>query len=94
MNTSRWDERIDRAKDLAMAHPSASEVLLYYERILGFQKSFILTLNRRVAMGRRLARPGRCAMSWIYLFCCQSFLNSSRSLRAWPLPRWLDPQPN
>jgi FdhE protein len=34
-----WDQRIERAHELAAAHPFAAEGLRFYERIAGFQKS-------------------------------------------------------
>jgi len=37
--TKKWDQRIDRARELAAAHSFAGEALRFYERIAGFQKS-------------------------------------------------------
>lgn len=41
MNRSfaKWDRRIERANELAAAHPYAAEGLRFYARIAGFQKS-------------------------------------------------------
>ena len=41
MNRSpaKWDRRIERANELAAAHPFAAEALRFYARIAGFQKS-------------------------------------------------------
>lgn len=36
---AKWDQRIQRAAELAAAHPYAAEGLRFYERIAGFQKS-------------------------------------------------------
>jgi formate dehydrogenase accessory protein FdhE len=58
MNTSRWDERIHRAKDLAMAHPSASEVLRFYERIVGLQKSLYSDIESACGSGKEARAPG------------------------------------
>src|SRR5207237_2883649 len=58
MNTSRWDERIDRAKELASAHPSASEVLRYYERIVGFQKSLYSDIESACGHGKEVRTAG------------------------------------
>jgi FdhE protein len=38
MKRSKWDQRIQRADELAAAHPFAAEVLQFYTRIVGFQK--------------------------------------------------------
>jgi len=35
----KWDQRIERAHELAAAHPFAAEGLRFYERIASFQKS-------------------------------------------------------
>jgi formate dehydrogenase accessory protein FdhE len=51
MNTSRWDKRINRAKDLEMQYPSASEALCFYERIVSFQKGLYSTIES--ACGQR-----------------------------------------
>ena len=37
---AKWDQRIERARELATAHPFAAEGLRFYERIASFQKSF------------------------------------------------------
>jgi formate dehydrogenase accessory protein FdhE len=58
MNTSRWDERIHRAKDMAMAHPSASEVLRFYERIVRFQKSLYSDIELACGQGKEARAPG------------------------------------
>ena len=58
MNTSRWDERIHRARDLAMAHPSASEVLRFYERIAGFQKGLYSDIESECGHGKEARAPG------------------------------------
>jgi len=36
---AKWDQKIQRAAELAAAHPYAAEGLRFYERIAGFQKS-------------------------------------------------------
>jgi FdhE protein len=38
MKRSKWDQRMQRADELAAAHPFAAEVLQFYKRIAGFQK--------------------------------------------------------
>ena len=39
MKSGKWDARIARARELAAAHPSASEGLRFYGHIAQFQKS-------------------------------------------------------
>jgi FdhE protein len=39
MRPGIWDSRIERARELASAHPFASEGLRFYERLAGFQRS-------------------------------------------------------
>lgn len=39
MTRSKWDQRIERAQELAAIHPFAAEGLHFYERIASFQKS-------------------------------------------------------
>lgn len=47
MNRSpaKWDRRIERANELAAAHPFAAEALRFYARIAGFQKSLYADLK-------------------------------------------------
>lgn len=58
MNASRWDKRIYRAKELAMAHPSASEVLRFYERIAGFQKALYSDIESACGHAKEARAPG------------------------------------
>jgi formate dehydrogenase accessory protein FdhE len=58
MNTSRWDERIYRAKDLATAHPSASEVLRFFERILSSQRRLYSDIESACGQGEEARAPG------------------------------------
>ncbi|HTD23715.1 MAG TPA: formate dehydrogenase accessory protein FdhE [Terriglobales bacterium] len=39
MNRSKWERRIQRAEELASAHPFAAEVLQFYKHIAGFQQA-------------------------------------------------------
>src|SRR5437667_12767191 len=39
MNRSKWDQRIERAGELAAAHPFAAEVLQFYKRMAMFQQA-------------------------------------------------------
>lgn len=43
--TTKWDQRIARARELAAAHSFAGEALRFYERIAGFQKSLYIGLE-------------------------------------------------
>ncbi len=43
--TTKWDQRIKRASELAAAHPFAAEALRFYERIASFQKSLYAGLE-------------------------------------------------
>ena len=47
-----WSKRIERAIDLAGQHPSASEILAFYSRILEFQKTLYDGISTRSAPGR------------------------------------------
>ena len=58
MNTSKWDKRICRAKELAMAHPSASEVLRFYERIAGFQRALYSDIESACGHAKEPRDPG------------------------------------
>jgi FdhE protein len=39
MKKSKWDQRMQRADDLSVAHPFAAEVLRFYKHVAGFQKA-------------------------------------------------------
>jgi len=41
----KWDQRIERARELAAKHDFAAEALRFYERIAGFQKSLYAGLE-------------------------------------------------
>src|SRR5579872_2472369 len=58
MNTSKWDQRIYRAKDLAKAHACASEVLRFYQRIVGFQKNLYSDIERGCGDRKEARAPG------------------------------------
>jgi len=45
MTRSKWDQRIQRADELAAAHPFAAEVLQFYRHIAGFQKALYAYLE-------------------------------------------------
>ena len=46
MKHSKWDQRIRRAEELAMTHPFASEVLLFYKHLAGLQKAIYLGVEQ------------------------------------------------
>ena len=57
--TSRWDERIARARELAAEYSSAAEILTFYAGLAEYQRSLIL-FHQDVAQVFRPARlPGR-----------------------------------
>jgi FdhE protein len=58
MNTSKWDKRIYRAKELAMSDPSASEVLRFYERIAGFQRALYSDIESACGHAKEARAPG------------------------------------
>ncbi|MES1244312.1 MAG: formate dehydrogenase accessory protein FdhE [Acidobacteriota bacterium] len=45
MSLTKWDRRIERAKELAARHPFAAEALGFYARVAGFQKSLYAGLE-------------------------------------------------
>ena len=58
MKTTKWDERIYRANELARTHPSASEVLRFYERIAGFQKALYSDIESACGHAKEARAPG------------------------------------
>jgi FdhE protein len=54
----KWDRRIQRANELAAAHPFAAEGLRFYERIAGFQKSLYADLLAGSIKERSPQTPG------------------------------------
>jgi FdhE protein len=52
----KWDQRIERARELAAEHPFAAEALRFYERITGFQKSLYASLEAG-SSAAKIARP-------------------------------------
>ena len=59
MKPSKWDERIRRASELAKTHPSASEVLRFYERVAGFQGSLYSHIEAACGSAKEARAPGR-----------------------------------
>ena len=49
MKKPDWDKRIRRAIELAERHPSAAEVLVFYQHILDFQKALYDDISLRPA---------------------------------------------
>jgi formate dehydrogenase accessory protein FdhE len=41
VNHDRWDARIARARELAVRHPAASEILTFYAQLAGFQQRLL-----------------------------------------------------
>ncbi|MGH9864162.1 MAG: formate dehydrogenase accessory protein FdhE [Candidatus Acidiferrales bacterium] len=58
MSTSKWDERINRAKELAITYPSASEVLRFYERISSFHKVLYSDIQSACGHAKEYRAPG------------------------------------
>jgi len=58
MNTSRWDERIYRANELARTCPSAVEALRFYERIAGFHKALYSDIESACGHTKEARPPG------------------------------------
>jgi FdhE protein len=58
MIRSKWDQRIERAQELAAAHPFAAEGLRFYEQIAGFQKSLYDALAAENGPGKKARAPG------------------------------------
>jgi len=46
MKQSKWDQRIARADELAIAHPFAADVLRFYKSVVGFQKTLYLHFEK------------------------------------------------
>jgi len=55
---SKWDQRIERARALAAAHPAAAEGLRFYERIAGFQRSLYADVAAALGNGIEARPPG------------------------------------
>jgi FdhE protein len=54
----KWDQRIERARELAAVHPFAAEGLRFYEQIAGFQKSLYARLDSESRAEKRARPPG------------------------------------
>ena len=46
MTRSKWDQRIERAEALGVAHPFAAEAMRFYKRIASLQKELYLSLEK------------------------------------------------
>jgi FdhE protein len=58
MTGRKWDQRIQRANELAARHSFAAEGLRFYERIAGFQKSLYAGLATGNGKAKRVREPG------------------------------------
>jgi FdhE protein len=85
MNRSKWQQRIDRAGGLAVAHPFAAEVLEFYQRIATVQQE-LYAHSEGPSDGARfagfLATVEQCAP--------RSLAQSARDLQAQGDGRWQD----
>ncbi len=57
MNRYKWDRRIERADELASAHPFAAEILRFYQRVASFQKGLYWCLPESSDSGLDLILP-------------------------------------
>jgi FdhE protein len=55
---AKWDQRIQRAAELATKHPFAAEALRFYERIAGFQRSLYASLEAGSGPTKKARPPG------------------------------------
>ena len=53
--SNKWDQRIDRARELATAYPFSAHILLFYAKLTAFQKDSYLQLQSSNGFGN-----GRC----------------------------------
>lgn len=103
MIRNKWDQRIQRADDLAAAHDFASEVMQFYKRIAGLQKSLYSYFetagdggaNKRAANLRDegpnlplLLVKFPEFLSQIETFATQPFVEAARCLRTDGEGRW------
>ena len=58
MSSAAWDERIQRARELAAAQPSAAEGLRFYERVAGFQRSLYGRVEAELGSDKETRPPG------------------------------------
>lgn len=58
MTASKWDQRIERANELAAKHSFAAEGLRFYGRIASFQKSLYAGLEAGSGKEKKLRPPG------------------------------------
>jgi hypothetical protein len=50
-SANKWDQRIDRARELAAAYPFSAHILLFYAKLTAFQKSSYLQLQSCCGLG-------------------------------------------
>jgi len=58
MTGGKWEKRIERADELAAAHPFAAEGLRFYQRVASFQQSFHAALGAGSGPTKRPRAPG------------------------------------
>ncbi|HEV2386099.1 MAG TPA: formate dehydrogenase accessory protein FdhE [Candidatus Acidoferrales bacterium] len=103
MTGSKWDQRIRRARELAIAHPFAAEALVFYERLAGFQKALYSRFG--AACGDELQRrpPGslrreldlfvllpqfRDFLAWVETMAPPPIAHSAGNLESQGAERW------
>jgi FdhE protein len=57
MNATKWDVRMERARELAAIYPFASEGLRFYERVTRFHKSAYSQIGAAYGLGDRARHP-------------------------------------
>ena len=103
MIRSKWEQRIRRADELAVTHPFAAEVLLFYKGIAGLQKALYFYFEAVYARGtgQRISNlrheelnPGLLLPKFpdflreIETFATQPFVEAARRLRKAGEGRW------
>jgi len=55
---NKWDQRIDRARELAAAYPFSAEILLFYSKLTAFQKSTYLQFQSSGGLLKKAVEGG------------------------------------
>jgi hypothetical protein len=58
MKQSKWDQRMGRADELAIAHPFAADVLRFYKSVVGFQRTLYLHFEKAAGSNGKNRAPG------------------------------------
>jgi len=105
MTRSKWDQRIERAEALAVAHPFAAEVMQFYKRIASLQKELYLSLEKDFDSHSKSSSKGLLNVALHFEFLLpripqflsgiesaapEAIVQSARELRAHSPERWKD----